>query len=554
MFPRHTEAEGISYHKVIVAGCHNTEDITITNETFESSCTHAIVSAFADKDFNLDRRILPSSRCSGPLNLEVHLKNICECLNKRAYMPEGDSKKQAAELLKSKLSEEIALVNIWDISINEIVIYFLMAMSGHLHNSCTWLFLNIEKNEDELDIHPDTQDSKKKIVLQWRPRLHYLLRACKISQPEQHANNMCMAFTNMLTEKLKNKVQMAAEHVGVSLTLEEDGDDFLYQKFKEVIDKTSSQDVPVSWVFLRTSFYLQPKIFIEKKLLAKQAEEYGITTESFDEFCKFYTSFGSIFDLTLINPEYPYVIVKPMRFLSFLDVYLHPRDDRLRTYPTMKLNIVHEANCIYAYGEDWSAFLEALISVGLVAKMKGERLVLPDHDVHDQDNYYYIPFSSKGELVTEVDPTAVYLFTSVDTLPVFKLACLVKYLLNELSGSKLVPCTEANQAIIRTTDSIITIVSCSPVTKLHISSINNAVYFSVLSVCQKIAEDCNANTPKYKFIVICSKYGHALHAKDIPFCLSHTLPSTTLCDECKRVGNINAWNEALRKVSNYMLI
>ena len=57
-------------------------------------------------------------------------------------MPEGDSKKQAAELLKSKLSEEIALVNIWDISINEIVIYFLMAMSGHLHNSYTWLDLN----------------------------------------------------------------------------------------------------------------------------------------------------------------------------------------------------------------------------------------------------------------------------------------------------------------------------------------------------------------------------------------------------------------------------
>ena len=490
VYPRHTEAKGISYHKVIVAGCHNTEDITITNETYESSCTHAIVSAFADKDFNLDRSILPPSNYSGPLNLEVHLKNICECLNKREYMPEGDSKKQAAELPMSKLSEEIALVNIWDISINEIVIYFLMAMSGHLHNSCTWLFLNIEKNEDELDIHPDTQDSKKK-VLQWRPRLHYLLRACKISQPEHHANNKCMAFTNMLTEKLKNKVQMAAKHVGVSLTLEEDGDDVLYQKFKEVVYMTPCQDIPVSWVFLCTSFYLQPKIFLKRDILAKQAEEYGITAKSFDKFCKFYTSFGSIFDLTPINPEYPYVIVKPMRFLSFLDVYLHPRDDRLRTYPTMKLNIVHEANCIYAYGKDWSAFLEALISVGLVAKMKGKRLVLPDHDIHDQDNYYYIPFSSKGELVTEVDPTAVYLFTSIDTSPVFKLACLVKYLLNELPESKLVPCTETNQAIIKVRPgtcncSTITIVSCSPVTKLHISSINNAIYSSVLSVCQKL--------------------------------------------------------------------
>ena len=104
-------------------------------------------------------------------------------------------------------------------------------MSGHLFNSYTWLFLNIKKNEDELDMPPDLPDSNSKVVLQWRPRLHYFLRACKISQHEQHPHNNCMAFTNMFTEKLKDKVHAAAKHVGVSLTLEEDGDDVLYQNF-----------------------------------------------------------------------------------------------------------------------------------------------------------------------------------------------------------------------------------------------------------------------------------------------------------------------------------
>ena len=176
------------------------------------------------------------------------------------------------------------------------------------------------------------------------------------------------------------------------------------------------------------------------------------------------------------------------------------------------------------------------------------------------------PSAPKENLVTEVDPTAVYLITSVDTCPVFQLACLVKYLLNELPESKLVPCVEANQAMIKVrtgTYSTITIVSYSPVTKLHISSIDQAIYSSVVSVCQKIAENCNTSIPnaetctigrpKYKFVMICAK-NRVFHAKDIPSCQYHVLPSDTLCDKCvipERVNDqLQAWNEALKKVSN----
>ena len=134
----------------------------------------------------------------------------------------------------------------------------------------------------------------------------------------------------------------------------------------------------------------------------------------------------------------------------------------------------------------------------------------------------------------------------------------VKYLLNELPESKLIPCNEANQAkiVIPETDSTITIVSYSPVTKLHVSTTNidQIIYSSVVRVCQKIAENCNSGTPKYKFIMICSKDGNIPDAKEVPSCNYHILPNTTLCGECKEAGRINnqlhAWNEALIKVSN----
>lgn len=38
---------------------------------------------------------------------------------------------------------------------------------------------------------------------------------------------------------------------------------------------------------------------------------------SVTKFCEFYASFCSIVDLSLINPDYPNVIVKPMGFKSF---------------------------------------------------------------------------------------------------------------------------------------------------------------------------------------------------------------------------------------------
>ena len=210
--------------------------------------------------------------------------------------------------------------------------------------------------------------------------------------------------------------------------------------------------------------------------------------DSFAEFCKFYTSFGSIFDLSLINPDYLYVVVRPMYFLKSLDKILKPEASFFRSYPTMEYNIIPEKVCRSVYLANWFAFMEALISIGFVVQVSDAHLIMDGLD-HNQ-NYYYIPFCCKSNPVTKVDPTAVHLITNIDTPPIFKLANLVKYLIQLLPNPKLVPCKYANKAIIEDSSANVrvTITSHSPATKIDIDNANPDVCSYVIQACQKIAE------------------------------------------------------------------
>ena len=92
------------------------------------------------------------------------------------------------------LPEGIALINIWDVAINETVRHFLAALQGHLYNLHMWLFLDLERDLENLNVPPkitcthicrekrEKRDGDGTIFMKWRPRLHYLLRSCKISE------------------------------------------------------------------------------------------------------------------------------------------------------------------------------------------------------------------------------------------------------------------------------------------------------------------------------------------------------------------------------------
>ena len=131
--------------------------------------------------------------------------------------------------------------------------------------------------------------------------------------------------------------------------------------------------------------------------------------------------------------------------------------------------------------------MEALISVNLATRVSNTQLGISDPDLNDI--YYFIPLNRK---VTKADPTAIHLLTSVNTFHVFKEATFAKYLLQSLQQSKLVPCSNPNQIIIKekSTNTTITLVSHSPTISLSISQTNLRICSLIIKACAEIAKIC----------------------------------------------------------------
>ena len=586
---RKAKADGISYYEVVAAGFHSSREFTVTEVTKETSCAFGVLSAFSY--LAVHETLIPlldsvEEQCFEDLELNGHLRSILEFLK---VLNKGQSKEhEFAKQLIETIPDGIALINIWDVAVNKTVYYFLTALQGHLYNSHMWLFLDLERDLQKLDEPPELpigEVSKDGATLmKWRPRLHYLLRSCRMSENlNGNRKKVCTIFAKHSgtfngdlqekVEELEDKVQQAAKVVGVSSLLQEkievtnlgdsgsstrtidDSSHCLYDKFQQIIFETPYQDIPLSWVFLRSLFYRLQRIFISKQELSRKAEQCGIDRESLTEFCKFYTSFGSIFDLSLVSSEYQYVIVKPMGFLSYLDTFLNPTDYMLQKHSTLNYGLISQTACKNVYGQDWSAFMEALICIDLAVEVPGACLEeIPDHTVDSSEIYYYIPLSRTVAPLEEDNNNddSIYLMTTIDSPQypsAFRQVIFSKALIS-LPGAKLVPCHRVNETMFKdeSTNTTITIATYSSATKLHLDKPNSAICTRIIEAYEA-TKVCKVGTTKFQFVKICAKIA-IFNTRNIPHCKQHVLPDDTLdtCDICDRNNDfIKTWNTAIQK-------
>ena len=583
---RKAKADGISYYEVVAAG---SREFTVTEVTKETSCAFGVLSAFSD--LAVHETLIPlldstEEQCFEDLELNGHLRSVLEFLKvlNKAQSKEHEFAKQLIETIP----DGIALINIWDVAVNKTVYYFLTALQGHLYNSYMWLFLDLERDFRKLDEPPElpTGEVSKDgaALMKWRPRLHYLLRSCRMSENlNGDRKKVCTLFAKHSgtfngdlqekVEELEDKVQQAAKVIGVSHLLEEkievtnlrdsgsstrtidDSSHCLYDKFQQIIFETPYEDIPLSWVFLRSLFYRSQKIFISKQELSRKAEQCGIDEESLTEFCKFYTSFGSIFDLSLVSSEYKYVIVKPMGFLSHLDVFLNPKDYMLQQHSTLNYGLISQKACKNAYGENWSAFMEALVCIDLAVKVPGACLEeIPDHTVDHSEIYYYIPLSRTVAPLEKDnnDDDSIYLMTSIDSPQypsAFRQVIFSKALIS-LPGAKLVPCHRVNETKFKdeSTDTTIAIATYSSATKLHVDKPNSDICTCIIEAYHEATKVHKVGTTKFQFVKICAKIA-IFNTRNIPHCHHHVLPDGTLdtCIICDRNNDvIKTWSMAIQ--------
>ena len=601
-----TKAEGIEYHELLATGFKSVRNLYIGEVTEESTSAFGILSAFRqglieEKKLPLfDISVSRLSQVFENQQLNEHLIHTYRYLCEQESIPKQDMKsledmeklskkdQEYATKLEQLLPEGIALVIMWDVALNKTVLHFLTALRGHLYNCHPWLFLDLQRDLDKLHLPPTSSNGDEReirdgaLLMKWRPRLHYLIRSCRLGETkEKKRRRVCTVFAKhdgtfngKMQEKmdeLERKVQATARHIDVTSLLKEKivpvnlcsaagqmDDDCLLrlnQELQHVICEASYEDIPIAWIFLRSLFYRNEKCVITKNELERMAKECGMDKSSFAGFCKFYTSFGSIFDLSLVDEKCQTVAVKPMAFLQLLDCLLYPSAELRKKYPIISYGIYPEEICREVFdAADWSLFMDALISLSLAIKVSAHFIEAPTDIPLDRNaTYYFIPLSRTGQFNDVPHPHSIHIITSINTPHVFRQVAVTKRLLGILEAPKLIPSKYFNQTTIKdaSTGTTITIVSHSPATRLDLDKPNSEVCGCIVRVYNEIAETCNV-TVKYKFVRLCAAEKIS-DVRSIPSSSYHILPDNELCAICKKPENddsdlLQAWNKALIEV------
>ena len=481
-----------------------------------------------------------------------------------------------SEFLKA-LDGGIGLVNVWDMAVEQTNIRSLLECFNVLFTqNYMWLFVNLERDYEKLHLPPEDVSPEMKSE-QWRPRIQYLLRTCLMSKRlKSEENTMCRIFATYTPEfakkncldsciaKLKRECKNAARQMGVrnlinfeivqvDLTKPQKS---LKCSIKLIcMQEKRKHEIPISWLFLRGSFADRETFYISYEELQEKALVCKIPLagpDGLEEFCEFFTSFGSIIDVRQIDPKSPYIIVKPFEFLNAYNSLC------LRSRKGKKPDIVqvHEYN-----SPDEAVVMEILASVSLAIKLPAIE-------------GYFVPMFRVGSNVTRCNPNAVQLTLGIGSPRVNMQVEMLKKLMfsgdkNLTAGLDFTGTSESKNLVsIRTIDSLhrvvnVQLISQGNIMEISFSGENKQTKEAIEIRCLKIvkvvqniiqmkSELFNFNL-QYQFAVRCEKDQFDSTVAFNAHRIRHPLPNRNICEDCVKKGKehlqmINAWNKALKHV------
>lgn len=497
-------------------------------------------------------------------HLKSHLEQTDNASNFEKFLPHG-----------------IAVVNIWKLSVNRVIVQFLQAFSGVFKNSHMWLFADLEDDINSLHKLPTPDGMSTK----WRTRLHYLLRSCKLSQIngeecDEHRKNICTIFARHsmpeFLEKMKESCKSAAKQLGVSqllsdqiVTLNLDDEEGAWEKLREQLRqlmKNQLIEVPLSWIFLRSSLQNHNKVYMKKGELKDRAEKCNITDDDFHHFCDTFTSFGSILDVSCIDRNSKYIIVKPVDFLTLLDKCLPPE------YVNEKNGIVTEAQLPkFSLSIESNVFLEILTSAGLATSIPCSHVIQAQQATTDSiDTFcYYMPSLTTTAPIRDWNIHAIQLVSSITAPSVAMETAFTREIRKLCPDSMLVLEKTSNCTNIKVAGTIIKIIYFGDVIEFLLEGGCRAerkeACVLVVMAARAIAEKRTQRPGKvqYHFAVTCVTDEY--HSQSLPFNIPHKrhiLPRN-LCDECNSrkdsedeekyqifLENIAIWQEVLEVCNN----
>ena len=531
-------------------------------------------------DQKLDRIFPPIETPAMFTNPELN-KHLCIVL-KELY----DHKRQIKDQYWHQIHTcGLALVNIWDLGLNKIPTYLLSRLAGSLHNSHIWLFLDLLRDADHLYEVPDIPDNRydmsrndKELIMRWGSRIRYLLRFAKIVKRIDH-KKVCSIIASLTkptepaklkekVEKLKEEVTKVSKQLQLQHLIDDDlihifeacGDQdvtFLYNLFEMMIKTRLAQptEVPLSFIFFRGMFYGKSQLYIKKEELQKIANELNLVSEQFEEFCKVFTSFGSIIDLscsTKPTSSFEYVILKPTAFLNMFDkLFYYSGDDTLVTQHGLVSNKTAEN----IFGKDAPVFMSFLLALQMATKLSPNQVNIPF------EGGYYVPNVCTSPPLKQCNPTSLHFVHDISiSLPHFKV----------LFAAKFLQCYPMAQLDASSPPHINIARFCSSLGfSFGLVSIGDIIEFrfpnhhkELRQVCECIVEICHTimeeSTVKYNFAIMCSKSMTETVCKlqtdrhALPF-MSCMRCSDSISKEDAANNIIAVFNSVLEKVSKIVI-
>ena len=518
--------------------------------------------------------------------LNSHLISVFSNLTKLTC--KNDSK-ETLSIWSQSLASGISMINIWDIGLNKAVLYILPHLAGLLYNCWSWLFFDLMRDCPHLydlpDIPPNRYDpsrNDKEVVMRWRARIHYLLRFAKLSQSNQNSSNVCKLFATYESElasstisndieEFKKEADMVSTQMKVKNLVDTEVIEFSFDKensmmLKKLLDGiVHSQfqkqiDIPLSFIFLRSFFYVSSDDSINKEVLKQKASVLNIKDKSFEDFCELFTSFGSIIDVSLIDSSSSLIILKPADFLHKLDKLFYPSAD---VDPLVtKYGIVTMSTTTAVFGSDKAnVVMSFLTSIGLAVKLPSGQFSIKLND----DYAYYIPNVCTAKPIQECDPTALHLLRDIN-IPMSHIKVkFTSFILKEHPCTMLELPEEPHINVTR----FRAFPFDSP---NHQGVIFDLVYLGdaiefrfpipydqscIEEICTLIITVCHKIMPldvKYNFAVMCSDDPNP---EDIYKLRRnrHLLPDKELCEKCRSKSRhvndlLKIWNTVLSKVSS----
>ena len=307
------------------------------------------------------------------------------------------------------VTASLTLLNFWDIGVNRAVIEIVGKVAGNFQHLVLLNILSLQKDCDELYNPPrlgdryykgrysSRGDDKRLMVL--LSSLRYFTRCVYVTNcnPETtilvgtHADRFSEQECNERKVKILQSVRARAEEVGVSraicpqmLAVDARNRKGVLKEVRTLLEKAIEKDhrfeeeIPLSWIFLRSVLHKTNRMFMSRKELIGIANKCGLqSVPEIEKFLKLFLACGSL--LYCSNEDRPElhncVILQPVAFIQALDQLYYIEYDKnipaelLNHVNNTKHGYVSEQLLKHLWPRDHHLFLLILTKLGMMVEI-----------------------------------------------------------------------------------------------------------------------------------------------------------------------------------------